>query len=146
MESHSHISTISRSPSHFSGPKLIWDLLHLWWCGAVLVSMAWVTHTSVKATLILIGAYRFWSNMCFHQGNVFIRDTPTYFIKTMPSHILKTYNRMASQSKRAGLRLACLLLKMYCALWSTKYRNATLLINLRCTSSKNEKKTPLLNS
>ena len=62
---------------------------HLWWYGDALVPMAsWVTFTSVKASLMLKGTYRFWSNICCHPDNVFFREGLAYFSKTMPRHIL----------------------------------------------------------
>lgn len=61
---------------------------HLWWYGGELVPMEWVTCTSVKAPLMLKGTYRFWSNIRGHPSNIFFRDVPVYFSKTMPSHIL----------------------------------------------------------
>lgn len=61
---------------------------HLWWYWVTLVPMAWVTYTSVKAILMLKGAYRFWRHICCHPINVFFMDVPAYFTKTISSHIL----------------------------------------------------------
>lgn len=61
----------------------------LWRCGGVLiVPMAWQIYTSVMAPSMMKGMSRFWSNTCGHLGNVFFRDVPAYFSKTMQSHIL----------------------------------------------------------
>ena len=46
--------------------------------------------------------YRCWSIICCHPGNVFFRDGPAYFSKTMPN------NSLASLLKSVGTRLACL--------------------------------------
>ena len=49
---------------------------------------SWVTVTSLKASLMLKGTYRFWSNICYHPDDSFFRDVPAYFSETMPRHIL----------------------------------------------------------
>ena len=59
--------------------------------------MAWVKCTSGKAPLMLNDTvhhfkvvklmYRCWSIICCHPGDVFFRDVPAYFSKTMPNHI-----------------------------------------------------------
>lgn len=51
---------------------------HLWWCGGVLVPMAWITCTSVKATLMPKGTNRFWSNICCQPDKVFFTNIPAY--------------------------------------------------------------------
>lgn len=49
---------------------------HLWWCGGVLVPMAWITCTSVKLTLMPKGTNRFWSNICCQPDKVFFTNIP----------------------------------------------------------------------
>lgn len=57
---------------------------HLWWCGAVLVSTAWTTWTSVKALFMIKGAFRFQSNICCLPDDVF-----SYSCQTMQGHTIQ---------------------------------------------------------
>lgn len=59
---------------------------HLGWHRGVFVPMKWVT--SVSAPLKLKGTYRFWGKIFCHSSNVLFRDSPAYFSKTIPHHIL----------------------------------------------------------
>ena len=50
-----------------------------------------------------INADRFWSNICCHPSNVFFRDVPVYFSKTMPSHSLSRVTTAWLCSRRVQL-------------------------------------------
>ena len=54
---------------------------------------SWVTVTSLKASLMLKGTYRFWSNICYHPDDSFFRDVPAYFSETMPRHIVDMFQQ-----------------------------------------------------
>lgn len=60
--------------------------LHLWWYGDVIVHMAWVT--CICEGTINTERYRFWSKICCVPGDVFFRDVPVNFCKTVPSSIM----------------------------------------------------------
>lgn len=115
----------------------------LWRCGGVLiVPMAWQIYTSVMAPLMIKGTSRFWSNTCGHLGNVFSRDVPAYFSKTMQSHILYELQQRGFVVQECrheiGLPAAqtCRPLKMHGASWSAKYnKEDPVLIIAWCTTS-----------
>lgn len=55
---------------------------HLWWYGGVFLPIKLVACKSVKAPLMLKGAYRVWKNICCHPDDVFFKDAPLYFTRT----------------------------------------------------------------
>lgn len=98
----------------------------LWWFGVVLVPMVW--GRSVKASLMLKGAYRYWSNTLLLRWCVF-QDIPAYLRKAMPRHILHLLQQSGFIVKECRYCTVlpavqtCLPLKMYGTLRNTKYGN-----------------------
>lgn len=85
---------------------------HLWWYWVVIVAMALVTCTSVKAPQILKGTQRFWSNMCCHQVDVQGRPCSMQQDNAKP-HTTRSY-------RDVGARLASLGNNMTPNCWETE--------------------------
>lgn len=91
----------SKPPQH---KNIFLKTKRLWGYGSVLVYMAWITCSFVKATLMLNHINRFWNNLCCYSEIV-----PCAFLsKKMSNHILLVSQQHGSIVRAPVLcRLAC---------------------------------------